>query len=56
MALEQDLEIFPVLNKIDLPQARPKEVKEEIEEMIAETDQTCLVSAKSGQGIEDLLE
>lgn len=57
MALEQDLEIFPVLNKIDLPQARPKEVKEEIEEMIGlETDQTCLVSAKSGQGIEDLLE
>jgi GTP-binding protein LepA len=57
MALEQDLEIFPVLNKIDLPQARPDEVKVEIEEMIGlETDQTCLVSAKSGKGIEDLLE
>ncbi|MDC3180565.1 translation elongation factor 4 [Gammaproteobacteria bacterium] len=57
MALEQDLEIFPVLNKIDLPQARPDEVKAEIEEMIGlETNQTCMVSAKSGQGIEELLE
>lgn len=57
MALEQDLEVFPVLNKIDLPQARPEEVKLEIEEMIGlETENTNLVSAKSGVGIEELLE
>lgn len=57
MALEQDLEIFPVLNKIDLPQARPEEVKTEIQEMIGlDTSDTIEVSAKSGIGIEDLLE
>ncbi|MEC7030823.1 MAG: GTP-binding protein, partial [Pseudomonadota bacterium] len=57
MALEQDLEIFPVLNKIDLPQARPLEVKEQIYEMIGlDTSDTLEVSAKSGIGIEELLE
>jgi GTP-binding protein LepA len=57
MALEQNLEIFPVLNKIDLPQARPGEVKEQIYEMIGlDTSDTLEVSAKSGIGIEDLLE
>ena len=57
MALEQNLEIFPVLNKIDLPQARPAEIKEQIEEMIGlDTKETVEVSAKSGIGIEDLLE
>ena len=57
MALEQDLEIFPVLNKIDLPQARPQEVKVQIGEMIGlDTSDTLEVSAKRGIGIEDLLE
>ncbi|MCP8352129.1 translation elongation factor 4 [Candidatus Synchoanobacter obligatus] len=57
MALEQELEIFPVLNKIDLPQARPDEVKEEIHEMIGlDTSDTVETSAKNGIGIEDLLE
>lgn len=57
MALEQELEIFPVLNKIDLPQARPEEVKEQIHEMIGlDTTNTVEVSAKNGIGIEDLLE
>jgi GTP-binding protein LepA len=57
MALEQNLDIFPVLNKIDLPQARCEDVKNEIQEMIGlNTDDTVLVSAKSGQGIEELLE
>lgn len=57
MALEQELDIFPVLNKIDLPQSRPEDVKEEIREMIGlDTDQTVLTSAKSGKGIHELLE
>ena len=57
MALEQDLDIFPVLNKIDLPQARPDDVKKEIQEMIGlDTDKTLSVSAKSGQGVHELLE
>ena len=57
MALEHDLEVLPVLNKIDLPHADVEKVREEIEEIIgldaSEADQ---VSAKSGIGVEDLLE
>ena len=56
-ALEQDLEIIPVLNKIDLPQAEPELVKKDIEEVIGlDTSDTIAVSAKAGIGIEELLE
>lgn len=57
LALEQDLEIVPVINKIDLPSARPEEVKEEIEEVIGiEAKDAPLISAKEGINIEGLLE
>lgn len=56
-AVEQDLEILPVLNKIDLPSADPERVKNEIEEIIGlDTSETMEVSAKQGIGIDDLLE
>jgi len=56
-ALEQGLEVIPVLNKIDLPQADPERVIKEIEEIIGLEAQNALrVSAKTGFGIEDLLE
>jgi GTP-binding protein LepA len=56
-AIDQDLTILPVLNKIDLPQADPKRVKHEIEDIIGVPAQDALsVSAKTGLGIEDLLE
>ncbi len=57
LALDQDLEIIPVLNKIDLPSAEPEQVKQEIEEIIGiDTSDAISVSAKSGLGVEDLLE
>ncbi|XVG95322.1 translation elongation factor 4 [Eubacteriales bacterium KG125] len=57
LALDEDLEILPCLNKIDLPSSRPDEVKEEIEEMIGiDASEAPLASAKEGIGIEDLLE
>lgn len=57
LALEQDLEILPVLNKIDLPSARVDEVKLEIESQIGlDTDNAPLVSAKTGLNIDDVLE
>ena len=57
LALDADLEIVPVLNKIDLPVARPDEVKEEIEETIGlDASEALLVSAKTGLGVEDILE
>jgi GTP-binding protein LepA len=57
MAIENDLEILPVLNKIDLPHADVDGVKEEIENIIGiDTEGAPLVSAKSGLGVEDLLE
>ena len=56
-AIEQGLEVLPILNKMDLPQADPDRVKREIEEIIGiNASEACLVSAKSGQGIEDALE
>jgi GTP-binding protein LepA len=56
-AIEQGLEVLPILNKMDLPQADPDRVKVEIEEIIGiNAGEACLVSAKSGQGIEDALE
>lgn len=57
LALDEDLEILPCLNKIDLASARIDEVKEEIEDMIGiDAEDAPLVSAKEGIGIEDLLE
>lgn len=56
-AIEQGLEVVPVLNKIDLPQADPERVKKEIEEIIGvEATDAVQVSAKTGQGVPDLLE
>ncbi len=56
-AIEQGLEVLPVLNKIDLPQADPERVKGEIEEIIGlDTEDAVEVSAKTGQGVEELLE
>ena len=57
LALDEDLEILPCLNKIDLASSRPDETKEEIEEMIGiDASEAPLVSAKEGIGIGDLLE
>ncbi len=57
LALEQDLEILPVLNKIDLPSARPDEVKHEIENEIGlDASNAPQISAKTGLNIEDVLE
>ena len=57
LALENDLEILPVINKIDLPSADPDKVKLEIEDVIGlPADEAVLVSGKTGFGIEDLLE
>ena len=56
-AIEQGLEVVPVLNKIDLPSAEPERVITEIEEIIGiEAEDALRVSAKTGQGIEELLE
>ena len=57
LALDHDLEIVPVINKIDLPSARPDFVKNEIEDVIGiEAQEAPLISAKQGIGIEDVLE
>ncbi|MFV8489488.1 translation elongation factor 4 [Mycoplasma sp. 31_09] len=57
LALENDLEILPVINKIDLPSANVEEVKEEIENVIGiSTENAILVSAKTGQGVPELLD
>ncbi|MBK8014008.1 MAG: elongation factor 4 [Deltaproteobacteria bacterium] len=57
LAVDQDLEIAPVINKIDLPSARPEEVMEEIEELVGiEAHDAVLTSAKTGQGVDALLE
>ncbi len=56
LALEQDLEIVPVINKIDLPSARPDEIKKEIEEIIGiDASEAPLISAKDGLNINDVL-
>ena len=55
-AMDVGLEIFPVLNKIDLPSADPERVKSEIEELLAlDAESAVLTSAKKGVGIEDVL-
>lgn len=57
LAIENDLEILPVINKIDLPAADPEKVKQEIEDVIGlDTSNAVCVSAKSGIGIDELLE
>ncbi|EHP2983652.1 TPA: translation elongation factor 4 [Listeria monocytogenes] len=57
LALDNDLEILPVINKIDLPAANPERVREEIEDVIGlDASDAVLASAKSGIGIEDILE
>ncbi len=57
LALDHDLDVFPVINKIDLPSAQPQEVRDEIEDVIGiEAQDAPLVSAKNGIGIEDVLE
>lgn len=57
LALEHNLEIIPVINKIDLPSAHPEEVKKEIEEVIGlPADDALLISAKEGIGIKEVLE
>jgi len=57
LALEQNLEIIPVINKIDLPSARPDEIKTEIEDIIGlDASEAPLISAKEGLNIEDVLE
>lgn len=57
MALENDLEIVPVINKIDLPSADPDRVREEIENTIGlDTSNAVLASAKTGIGIEEILD
>ena len=56
-ALDQNLEVFPVLNKIDLPSADPERVKKEIEDVIGiDAQNTILCSAKNGTGIDEALE
>ena len=57
MALEHDLEVFPVINKIDLPSADPERVKQEIEDVIGiEAMDAPMISAKSGLNVEEVLE
>lgn len=57
LALEGNLEIIPVLNKIDLPSAEPERIKTEIEEVIGlDCRQALLISAKTGQGVPEVLE
>src|SRR5690554_4032449 len=57
LALENDLEIIPVINKIDLPNADPERVKQELEEVVGiDSSEAILASAKTGEGIADILE
>ncbi|EGP5480680.1 elongation factor 4 [Enterococcus faecium] len=57
LALDNDLEILPVINKIDLPAADPERVRQEIEDVIGiDASEAVLASAKAGIGIEDILE
>ncbi len=57
VALDNNLDIVPVLNKIDLPVARPDEIKKQIEDTIGlDAQDACLVSAKTGVGVHDMIE
>jgi len=57
LALEQDLEILPVINKIDLPAARPDDIAKEIEDLLGiDASEMVRISAKSGIGVQDVME
>src|SRR5437762_929120 len=57
LAIENDLELIPVLNKIDLPSAEPERIRDQIENIIGlDASEAVLTSAKTGLGIEDVLE
>jgi GTP-binding protein LepA len=57
LALDQNLELIPVINKIDLPAARPQEIVKELEDLLGiSRDQMISISAKQGLGIQDVLE
>lgn len=57
LAIDQDLELVPIINKIDLPAARPEEVKQEIEDIIGiDAESAPLISAKTGLGMEAVFE
>ncbi len=57
LALEHNLEIIPIINKIDLPGAEPERVKQEVEDVIGlDASEALLASAKSGAGVEEILE
>src|SRR5947207_13505317 len=57
LAIENDLELVPVLNKIDLPSAEPERIRDQIEHIIGiDASEAVLTSAKTGLGIEDVLE
>ena len=57
LAIDNDLEILPVINKIDLPAADPERIRQEIEDIVGiDASEAVLASAKSGIGIEDILE
>src|SRR6476660_3523304 len=57
LAIENDLELVPVLNKIDLPSAEPDRIKEQIENIIGlDASEAVLTSAKTGLGVEEVLE
>ncbi len=57
LALDNDLEILPVINKIDLPSAEPERVRQEVEDVIGlDASEAVLASAKNGIGIEEILE
>ncbi len=57
LALDNDLELIPVINKIDLPSARPDEVRDEIEKLLGIKPESIVqVSAKTGSGVEEILE
>src|SRR6184192_2964953 len=57
LAIEHNLEIIPVINKIDLPSAEPDRIREQIEQVVGlPADDALLVSAKNGVGIQDVLE
>jgi len=56
LAIEQDLEVLPVLNKIDLPAARPDDVGKELEDLLGAQESILRISAKNGIGIQDVME
>src|SRR5690554_6439469 len=56
LALEHDLEIIPVINKIDLPNADPERVKRELEDVGLSAEEAVLLSARTGQGIDQVLQ